>query len=340
MQQLQILLGENATKYMLWSVLGLVALVALLLLFIMARRLFGSAFNMSATGDKRNRPPRLGVTDFFNLDRYGRRLVIVRRDNVEHLLLIGGPNDVLIEQNIIRGLRPELPIIEPSSRPTVAPKPTEEPFLETPKPIINTPSTKALQPAAVPKPSPVLTTPPVLTPLTAFTSRVAPLKPAAPPAEIKPLPPIQILPLVVEKPKLEALSEPIKIVEPELVTKIEPIAHVEKVIITEQALTHEPASKVEPLKQMQTTSFSDATKRLEEALRRPITVTVSKPQELQKQELQKNVDQRKIEPVIAVEKPLLTEQTPEIKVTKSDSLVLDLEQEMARLLGRSPNKPQ
>ena len=29
-----------------------------------------------------------------------RSLVIVRRDNVEHLLLIGGPTDVLVEANI------------------------------------------------------------------------------------------------------------------------------------------------------------------------------------------------------------------------------------------------
>ena len=31
-----------------------------------------------------------------------RRLVLVRRDNVEHLLLIGGPTDALIEPNIGR----------------------------------------------------------------------------------------------------------------------------------------------------------------------------------------------------------------------------------------------
>ena len=30
------------------------------------------------------------------------RLVLVRRDNVEHLLLIGGPTDALIEPNIGR----------------------------------------------------------------------------------------------------------------------------------------------------------------------------------------------------------------------------------------------
>jgi hypothetical protein len=31
-----------------------------------------------------------------------RRLVLIRRDNIEHLLMIGGPGDVVIEQNIVR----------------------------------------------------------------------------------------------------------------------------------------------------------------------------------------------------------------------------------------------
>ncbi len=47
------------------------------------------------------RPVRLGVVDVFRLD--GRRqLVIVRRDSVEHLIMIGGPNDLLIESQITR----------------------------------------------------------------------------------------------------------------------------------------------------------------------------------------------------------------------------------------------
>ena len=31
-----------------------------------------------------------------------RRLVLIRRDNVEHLLMIGGPSDVVVEPNIVR----------------------------------------------------------------------------------------------------------------------------------------------------------------------------------------------------------------------------------------------
>src|SRR3954466_15932764 len=50
----------------------------------------------------RNRQPRLAGIDSAAVD--GRRkLVIIRRDNVEHLLMIGGPSDVVVETNIVRG---------------------------------------------------------------------------------------------------------------------------------------------------------------------------------------------------------------------------------------------
>src|SRR5436189_210020 len=49
----------------------------------------------------RARQPRLAVIDQAFIDNR-RRLVLVRRDNVEHLLIIGGPSDVVVEQNIVR----------------------------------------------------------------------------------------------------------------------------------------------------------------------------------------------------------------------------------------------
>src|SRR5437870_3203704 len=50
----------------------------------------------------RARQPRLAVIDSAAVD--GRRkLVIIRRDNVEHLLMIGGPTDVVVETSIVRG---------------------------------------------------------------------------------------------------------------------------------------------------------------------------------------------------------------------------------------------
>jgi hypothetical protein len=49
----------------------------------------------------RGRQPRLAVIDAAAVDSR-RKLVIVRRDNVEHLLMIGGPTDVVVETNIVR----------------------------------------------------------------------------------------------------------------------------------------------------------------------------------------------------------------------------------------------
>jgi flagellar protein FliO/FliZ len=52
----------------------------------------------------RGRQPRLGVIDYASVDAR-RRLILVRRDNVEHLLMIGGPTDVVVESNIVRAVQ-------------------------------------------------------------------------------------------------------------------------------------------------------------------------------------------------------------------------------------------
>ena len=49
----------------------------------------------------RGRMPRLAVIDAAAVDGR-RRLVLVRRDNIEHLLMIGGPTDIVVEPNIVR----------------------------------------------------------------------------------------------------------------------------------------------------------------------------------------------------------------------------------------------
>src|ERR1700682_959146 len=48
----------------------------------------------------RGRQPRLGVIDYASVDAR-RRLILGRRDNVEHLLMIGGPTAVVVEANIV-----------------------------------------------------------------------------------------------------------------------------------------------------------------------------------------------------------------------------------------------
>src|ERR671919_714934 len=62
-----------------------------------AHRLGGAA--------NRGRQPRLAVIDAASVDAR-RRLILIRRDNVEHLLMIGGPSDVVVEANIVRAAAP------------------------------------------------------------------------------------------------------------------------------------------------------------------------------------------------------------------------------------------
>lgn len=75
-------------------VLGLIGVTALIL------KRFGNG-GMPTSGGGRNRQPRLAVLDSAVVDSK-RKLVLVRRDNSEHLLLIGGPSDVVVETNINR----------------------------------------------------------------------------------------------------------------------------------------------------------------------------------------------------------------------------------------------
>ena len=74
----------------------------------------------------RGRMPRLAVIDAAAVDGR-RRLVLVRRDNVEHLLMIGGPTDMVVEPNIIRAAArgDQLPQRPPDaeSPPRLAPPP-------------------------------------------------------------------------------------------------------------------------------------------------------------------------------------------------------------------------
>ena len=75
-------------------VLALIGLTAWLVRRFGANRL-GNA--------SRGRQPRLAVIDAATVDGR-RRLVLIRRDNVEHLLMIGGPSDLVVEPNIVRAV--------------------------------------------------------------------------------------------------------------------------------------------------------------------------------------------------------------------------------------------
>src|SRR5439155_27169747 len=80
-------------------IIAFVVVLLLIGLVAWAVRRFGAGRLAAAA---RARQPRLAVVDSASVD--GRRkLVIIRRDNVEHLLMTGGPTDVVVETSIVRG---------------------------------------------------------------------------------------------------------------------------------------------------------------------------------------------------------------------------------------------
>ena len=93
----------------------------------------------------RGRQPRLAVVDVTPVDAR-RRLLLIRRDNTEHLVMIGGPTDILIEPNIARSGAVQSPR-DPRSNPlgdipTRAPAATDgpgwlaaEPTMRPPRPL-------------------------------------------------------------------------------------------------------------------------------------------------------------------------------------------------------------
>jgi flagellar biogenesis protein FliO len=94
-------------------VLGIIAAA-----FLIFRRISPSLFNnLLKKGGAET--PRLGLVSYYPLDTR-RQLVIVKRDDKEHLLLIGGPNDLVIETGIekspqkLKDLMGEQPIKKPA----------------------------------------------------------------------------------------------------------------------------------------------------------------------------------------------------------------------------------
>ena len=88
--------GENG------SAINLVLItLALAFLLIVIVWIFKKMTGTAARRAMRSRVPRLSITDSTTVDEK-RYLVMVRRDNVEHLLLIGGANDLVVESNIVR----------------------------------------------------------------------------------------------------------------------------------------------------------------------------------------------------------------------------------------------
>ncbi|MDB5558288.1 MAG: hypothetical protein JWQ36_1222, partial [Enterovirga sp.] len=91
---------ENLSPAVRYLIAFAIIFMLLALFALVLRRLTGAKLTL-ANDRGRARQPRLGIVDVYDLDRH-RQLILLRRDNVEHLLLVGGPNDLFIETNIVR----------------------------------------------------------------------------------------------------------------------------------------------------------------------------------------------------------------------------------------------
>src|ERR1700683_3707822 len=163
-------LGDNRPLQL--AVIAGIVIVAIFALIIAYRALFVHRLRFSGGGKARH--PRLGLVDALSLDGQ-RQLVIVRRDNVEHLLMIGGPNDIVVESQIVRAQPQALPRDKEIAAQPAAP-----------------PAPAASKPAPAPVPAPAPAQPPTKV---AVASTVLPIRPVAqagpaPPAP-SPRPPIR-----------------------------------------------------------------------------------------------------------------------------------------------------
>ncbi|MDQ0447132.1 flagellar biosynthetic protein FliO [Methylobacterium aerolatum] len=165
--------GSDGSPIIQYIVIFAVIFTVLAAIVLLVRRLTGGGTALATRG-ARARQPRLGIVDVYELDR-ARQLILLRRDNVEHLLLVGGPNDVVVERNIQRGQRP-LP--ESTLRPEPVAEPLPDPLAEAgrlpepPRAIAEGAGGRTVPPFEMPVvvPSPVpgsMSAPPVRLPLDA-----------------------------------------------------------------------------------------------------------------------------------------------------------------------------
>ena len=118
---LESVAGPDYAMAVVWTVAALVLLVVVLVIVKLIR---GMTFGTFVAGG-RNRKTRLAVMDATAVDSH-RRLVLVRRDDVEHLILIGGPTDVVVERDIRLG-QPRRPALTGEGTHEVAPPPRPRP---------------------------------------------------------------------------------------------------------------------------------------------------------------------------------------------------------------------
>src|SRR5664280_803187 len=159
------LFSSDSGNFLKIAIVAAVVVAAALVLAVVYRLVFGH--RLRVPGASRARQPRLGLVDAFSLDGQ-RQLVLVRRDNVEHLIMIGGPNDVLLESQVVRAVAAAPR--EPSLKLPVAIVEPPHAIAEGRAPRVEAPTVRRIEPAAQrapavrPAPPPVREPPPRVEP--------------------------------------------------------------------------------------------------------------------------------------------------------------------------------
>jgi len=299
------------------AVLALIGVAAWLV-----RRFAG---NRLGANTNRGRMPRLAVIDAAAVDGR-RRLVLVRRDNVEHLLMIGGPSDIVVEPNIVRAMpgREQMaprPAVGSEQPPRIAPLPdanwSDDNAFDHAEPQLPEPPPRPVRPAfadEVRRPAP----PPIAErrsdPLAGFTP-----EPMGGPISGRPEPRPDPMPPRLTRTERTERSEPMM---PRPQRPIEPPKAPPPVRAPERAAAP-PLPSPPPAPPPQSNAdqnLAEMAQRLEAALRRPADAPIAPP----------------VAPEPPSARPARSEAPPQVPAPQKSGFE-NLEDEMASLLGRPKN---
>ena len=339
MNYISNLLGPNAPLAATFIVAFAAVLVLIGLTAWIFRLLRGRGLGIGGGG--RGRQPRLAVLDYADVDQR-RKLVLIRRDNVEHLLLLGGPTDVVVENVIVRGapvqaaaLReltaaatpvyaepdPPMPAARPSlreaARQAAGELPSPAPAMRSEPLRMDTTRTDTVRVEAV-RPEPARPAP------AATVARPEPVRTPPPPPPPAPAPRAEVLRPEVARPEVTRPDVP----------KITPVVtQPARPVTTPNPPPARPAPPVTP----GATPPDDVAARLEAALKKPIGATPA-PAAPARPATPPAPAPAPARPAAA---PAAAAATAPKSLSPDEKSVFDsLEEEMAALLGRGPTPPK
>ncbi|MBY5668354.1 flagellar biosynthesis protein FliO [Rhizobium leguminosarum] len=344
MTMLDDVVGAYGSRFLLAA--GGVGL-ALLLLIIVLWVIRSRAPSPFVRGG-RNRQPRLQVLDAAAVDAR-RRLVLVRRDEVEHLIMIGGPSDIVIESRILPAAaeqpesairpqpvdqrpisvaRPETPPASPP-RPPVAARvePAAEPVFSAPVPPEPRPRP---EPSAQPPAQPVVAPPVVTSPL--------PAEPVTAPQSVErdnPLRAVPPQPRPLERPVAPPAAQPAPFHDASSAAEILDAAR--QRVLPQQRI--EPEVSAPPVKDMPAAARAAPGSAEDDSAAQSAAASRLDFQRVLEQEMSNNLTAERIVPAPANQAPRpgaqqpgnLPRRDPEMApITGADT---DLQKEVARIFG-------